>query len=100
MHRRRCDEDETYRKQRKRCTEQKNRWKKKRKRKNKRRESGSIPEFTEQEVQAAIDSVKKKSGDSRGIRAEDIKECDDETKKMVREIFNEVITRESITPET
>ena len=43
---------------------------------------------------------KKKSGDSRGIRAEDIKECDDETKKMVREIFNEVITRESITPET
>ena len=34
---------------------------------------------------------KDKSPDSDGIRAEDIKACDDETREMVRQIFNEII---------
>ena len=37
------------------------------------------------------DSKKGKAADSNGIRAEDIKACDDETKEMVRQIFKEVI---------
>ena len=46
-------------------------------------ESESIPEFTEQEVQAAIDSLKKGiSGDSNGIKADDFKGSDEETKKI------------------
>ena len=53
--------------------------------------SEHIPEFTKQELQAAIE----KSGDTKGIKAEDIKESDDETKEMMREIFNEVIRQES-----
>ena len=49
-----------------------------------------IPEITTEELQAAINKLKKgKSPDSNGIRAEDIKACDDETKEMVRQIFNE-----------
>ena len=51
----------------------------------------------EQEVRAAIDSLRKgKPGDDNGIKSEDIKECDDETKKMMREIFNEVNMHKSI----
>ena len=38
-------------------------------------------------------SKKGKSPDSNGIRAEDIKACDDETKEMVRQLFNEIIKR-------
>ena len=51
-----------------------------------------IPEFTQDEVQTAIDSFKKgKASDNNGIRAEDIKTCDDTTKEMIRQIFNEVM---------
>ena len=42
---------------------------------------------------------KRKSPDSNGIRAEDIKACDDETREMVREIFNEIIKQNEFTPE-
>ena len=34
-----------------------------------------------------------------GIRAEDIKACDDESKEMVRQIFNEIIKQNEFTPE-
>ena len=44
-------------------------------------------------------SKKGKAGDSNGIRPEDIKTCDDETKNMVRQIFNEVPGQEECTPE-
>ena len=44
-------------------------------------------------------SKKGKSPDSDGIRAEDIKACDDETKEMVRHIFNEIIRQNEFTLE-
>ena len=40
-----------------------------------------------------------KSPDSDGIRAEDIKACDEETKEMVRQIINEIIRQNEFTPE-
>ena len=40
-----------------------------------------------------------KSPDSNGIRAEDIKASDDETREMVRQIFNEIIKRNEFTLE-
>ena len=60
-----------------------------------------IPEITTEELQTAINKLKKKgkSPDSNGIRAEDIKACDDETGEMVRQIFNEIIKRNEFTPE-
>ena len=51
-----------------------------------------IPKITTEELQG-------KSPDSNGIRAEDIKACDDETREMVRQIFNEIIKQNEITPE-
>ena len=42
---------------------------------------------------------KSKSTDSNGICAEDIKACDDETREMVRQLFNEIIKRNNFTPE-
>ena len=46
------------------------------------------PEITSEELQDAIRKLKKgKSPDSNGIRAEDIKACDDETRETVRQIF-------------
>ena len=49
-----------------------------------------IPEFT-----TAIDQVKRgKCSDSNGIRAEDIQGCDDETKDMIRQIFNKVLKKD------
>ena len=42
-------------------------------------------------------SKKGKSPDSNGIRAEDIKACDDETREMVRQLFNEIIKRNNFT---
>ena len=36
---------------------------------------------------------------SNGIRAEDIKACDDETREMMRQIFNEIIKRNNFTPD-
>ena len=59
-----------------------------------------IPEITTEELQNAICKLKKgKFPDSNGIRAEDIKACDDETREMVRQIFNEIIKRKNFTPE-
>ena len=62
----------------------------------------NIPELAEQEVQAAIDSLKKKkgkAGDRNGIKAVDIKTFDEETERLIVEIFNEVLRQEDITLE-
>ena len=59
-----------------------------------------VPEITTEEVQDAIMKLKKgESPDSDGIRAEDIKACDDETREMARQIFNEIIKQNEFTPE-
>ena len=59
------------------------------------------PEFIMEEMQAAIDRLKRgKSGDSNGIRAEDIKGCDEETKEWIRQIFNGALQQKDCTPET
>ena len=59
-----------------------------------------IPEITTEELQNAISKLKTgKSPDSKGIRAEDIKACDDETREIMRQIFNEIIKRNNFTPE-
>ena len=51
-----------------------------------------IPEITNEELQTAIDKLKEgKSSDSNGIRAEDIKACDDETREIMIQIFNEIM---------
>ena len=47
----------------------------------------------------STDSQEGKSGDSNGIRTEDIKTCDEETKEMVRQIFNEALKQKGCTPE-
>ena len=58
------------------------------------------PEITTEELQSAISKLKEgKSPDSKGIRAEDVKACDKETREMVRQIFNEIIKRKEFTPE-
>ena len=64
-------------------------------------EMKGIPEITIEELQAAINRLKKKgeSADSNGIRAEDIKACDEETKDLVRQIFNEVALQKEFAPE-
>ena len=63
-------------------------------------EGRRIPEITTEELQNAISKLKKgKSPDSNGIRAEDIKACDDETREMVRQLFNEIIKRNNFTPD-
>ena len=59
-----------------------------------------IPEIASEELQSAISKLKAgKSPDGNGIRAEDIKDCDDETREMMRQIFNEIIKRNNFTPE-
>ena len=59
-----------------------------------------IPEITTEELQSAISKLKTgTSPDSNGIRAEDIKACDDETREMVRQLFNEIIKRNNFTPD-
>ena len=58
------------------------------------------PEITSEELQSAISKFKTgKSLDGNGIRAEDIKDCNDETREMVRQIFNEIIKRNNFTPD-
>ena len=47
----------------------------------------------------SANSKKGKSPDSNGIRAEDIKACDDETREMMRQLFNEIIKRNNFTPD-
>ena len=64
------------------------------------RDDKRIPEITSEELQSAISKLKAgKSPDGNGIRAEDIKDCSDETREMMRQIFNEVIKRNNFTPE-
>ena len=59
-----------------------------------------IPEITTEQLQNAICKLKKgKSPDSNGIRAEDIKACDDETRDMMRQLFNEIIRSNNFTPD-
>ena len=59
-----------------------------------------IPEITTEELQSAISKLKTgKSPDSNGIRAQDIKPCDDETREMMRQLFNEIIKRNNFTPD-
>ena len=63
-------------------------------------ETAGIPEITTEELQTAINKFKKgKSPDSKGIRAEDVKACEEETREIVRQIFNEIIKRNELTPE-
>ena len=47
----------------------------------------------------STNSKKGNSPDGNGIRAEDIKACDDETSEMVRQIFNEFVKQNEFTPE-
>ena len=64
------------------------------------KELTEIPEITTDELPKAIKRLKKgKAADSNGIRAEDIKACDEETKEMVRQIFNEIVKQNEFTPE-
>ena len=59
-----------------------------------------IPEITTEELQSAIGKLKKgKSPDSNGIRAEDIKSCDDDTREMMRQFFNEITKRNNFKPD-
>ena len=54
---------------------------------NDEKETNEIPEITTEELQNAIKRLKKgKAADSNGIRAEDIKACDEETKEMERDL--------------
>ena len=58
------------------------------------------PEITTEELQSAISKLKTgKSPDGNGIRAEDTTACDEETRDMVRQLFNEIIKRNNFTPE-
>ena len=63
-------------------------------------ETAGIPEITTEELQSAINKLKKgKSPDCNGIRSEDVKACDDETREMVRQLFNEITKRNNFTPD-
>ena len=54
-----------------------------------------IPMITDEEIQTAINKLKQsQASDNNGIRAEDIKTCDDATKKMMKQIFNEVLKQD------
>ena len=57
-----------------------------------------IPITTEDLKLQSTNSKKGKSPDSNGIRAEDIKACDDETREMVRQIFNKILKRNEFPP--
>ena len=61
---------------------------------NDEKETKQIPEITTDELQNAIKRLKKgKAADSDG------KACDEETKEMVRQIFNEIVKQNEFTPE-
>ena len=60
---------------------------------------GHIPNFTKRELQHAIDCLKKgTAGGTKGIKAEDHKECSDDTKEIKSGIFNEMIKQECMAP--
>ena len=55
-----------------------------------------MPEITEDDMQAAVNKLKKgKACDNNGIRAENIKNCNDTTKEKIRQIFNQVINKKA-----
>ena len=59
----------------------------------------TIPEFTTEEVQAAVDRLKKgKARDNSGVRAEQLKSCSKETKEKIRNIFNDIAKQDDFTP--
>ena len=59
----------------------------------------TIPEFTTEEIQAAIHRLKKgKAKDSSGIRAEPLKICSVDTKEKIRTIFNDIAQQDDFTP--
>ena len=61
----------------------------------------TISEFTTEEIQAAINRLKKgKARDSSGVRAEQLKICSDDTKEKIRTIFNKIAQREDFTPKS
>ena len=65
-----------------------------------RTEKEHILVFTMEEMQTSIDCLKrKKAGDKTGIRAEGLKERDDETKTMMKDISNE-IKQENTVPDS
>ena len=64
-------------------------------------QSNSIKEFAIDEIQDAIDRLKKgKAKDGNGIRAEQLKHCSEETKEKIRTIFNEIAQQEDFTPKS
>ena len=55
-------------------------------------------EFTTEEIQSAIDRLKKgKAKDSNRIRGEQLKICSEETKEEIRTIFNEIAQQKDFT---
>ena len=59
----------------------------------------TIPEFTTNEIQVAIDRLKKgKAKDGTGVRPEQLKNCSDDTNEKIRTIFNEIVQQEDFTP--
>ena len=53
-----------------------------------------IPEFTQNEIEVAIDSLTKGiASDNNGILAEDIKTSNETKRDMIRQIFTEVLKR-------
>ena len=60
-----------------------------------------MEEFTTEEIQNAIDRLKKgKAKDSNGIRAEQLKLCSEETKEEIRKIFIEIAQQKDFTPKS
>ena len=60
-----------------------------------------IPEITTEELQSAISKLKKKANPKTTMEfvPKTIIACDDETREMVRQLFNEIIKRNNFTPE-
>ena len=54
---------------------------------------------TDWRVASCTQTQKGESPDSNGIRTEDIRACDDETKEMLTQIFNEITKQNEFTPE-
>ena len=58
-----------------------------------------IQDITIEELQTAINKLKEGKSATATESAEDIKACDDETREMVRQIFNEIVKQNEFTPE-
>ena len=61
-------------------------------RKQRRRKNEETLMIIDEEIQTTINKLKKgKASDNNGIRAKDIKICDDATKEIIKPLFNEVL---------